>query len=377
MDKAVTGCKTGGIPAAIAFFADNTTPNLIILESALSGAELLAGISTLAEVCDEGTEVLVLGSANDVSTYRALTSEGVSDYLVGPHSAASVFEAIEAAVIDPDSPPRGQVIAFIGAKGGVGSSTIAANVTWCLAKTFNDAVIMLDLDLAFGTAGLSFNVEQQEGIHDALAAPDRLDEVLLDRFLAVAEENIKVLCTTASLEANADIDPKALDSLLELVRRTAPFIVLDIPHGWTAWQRHAIMQVDEIVLTSTLDLACLRASKNLVELLESKRANDAPIRLVINHQGAYRKTELSDKDFETAVGGKAELIIEHDPALFGTAANNGQVIGAMKSDDKVVEGFNTLAQIVSGMELSKPKKKTAEEPEPGGLFSFLKRKPKE
>jgi pilus assembly protein CpaE len=321
--------------------------------------------------------VLVLGSANDVSTYRALTSEGISDYLVGPHSAATVFEAIEAAVIDPDSPPRGQVIAFIGAKGGVGSSTVAANVAWCLAKTFNDDVIMLDLDLAFGTAGLSFNVEQQEGIHDALAAPDRLDEVLLGRFLAVAEENIKVLCTTASLEANADIDPKAFDSLLELVRRTAPFIVLDIPHGWTAWQQHAIMQVDEIVLTSMLDLACLRASRNLVELLESKRANDAPIRLVINHQGAYRKTELSDKDFETAVGGKAELIIEHDPALFGTAANNGQVIGAMKSDDKVVEGFNTLAQIVSGMELSKPKKKAAEEAKPGGLFSFLKRKPKE
>ncbi len=321
--------------------------------------------------------MLVLGSANDVSTYRALTSEGVSDYLVGPHTAAKVFEAIEAVAIDPDAPPRGQAIAFVGAKGGVGSSTVAANVAWSLAQTFNDDVILLDLDLAFGTAGLSFNIEQQEGIHDALAAPDRLDEMLLDRFMAEPEEHIKLLCTTASLEASADISPQAFDSLLELVRRTAPFILLDIPHGWSAWHQHALMQVDEIVLTSMLDLACLRDSKNLVELLGAKRPNDAPIRLVINHQGAYRKTELSDKDFETAVGGTAALVIGHDPALFGTAANNGQVIGAMKPDDKVVEGFNLLAQLVSGMELSKPKKKVAEEPEPGGLLSFLKRKGKD
>ena len=367
----------GGVPAAVAFFTENTTPNLIILESALSGAELLEQVGGLAEVCDEGTEVLVLGSVNDVGTYRSLTSEGVSDYLVGPHTAVRVFEAIEAVAIDPDAPPRGQAIGFVGAKGGVGSSTVAANVAWCLAQTFNDDVIVLDLDLAFGSAGLSFNVEQQEGIHDALAAPDRLDEMLLDRFMAVPEDHIKVLGTTASLDANADVNPQAFDSLLELVRRTAPFIVLDIPHGWSAWQQHALMQADEIVLTSTLDLECLRNSKNLVDSLAAKRANDAPIRLVINHQGAYRKTELSDKDFETAVGGTAALLIEHDPVLFGEAANNGQVIGAMKSGHKVVEGFTELAKLVSAMELSKPKKKGAEESKSGGLLSFLKRKGKD
>ncbi len=136
-----------------------------------------------------------------------------------------------------------------------------------------------------------------------------------------------------------------------------------------------MMQAEEIVLTSTLDLISLRDTKNMVELLESRRANDAPLRLVINNQGAYRKTELSDKDFEAAVAGSAALIVAHDPVLFGKAANNGQVIGAMSPNDKTVEGFNELAKLVSGMEQLKVKKKAEAEAKPG-LFSFLKRKGK-
>ena len=375
LEMAVTDCKVGGVDAAVAFYTENKTPDLIVFETTLSGEALLESVGSLAEVCDEGTEVLVLGSANDVGTYRLLVSEGVSDYLVGPFNPIQIFNAIEAVALDPDAPPRGRVIAFFGARGGAGSSTVAHNVTWSLTHLFNDDAILLDLDLAFGTAGLAFNVEPQQGIQDALAQPDRLDEVLLQRYMAEAEEHIKLLPSPATLESNADINPQSIDTLLELVRRTAPFIVLDVPHGWTAWTQHVMLQADEIVLTSTLDLACLRDSRNLVDLLEARRANDAPVRPVINHQGAYRKTELSDKDFETNVGGTAALIIAHDPVLFGTAANNGQVIGAMNSSSKVVEGFNALAQLVSGMEPTNLKKKVADEPKPGP-FAFLKKKGK-
>lgn len=359
----------------MSYYTENTTPDLIVFETDLSGDNLLEQVGLLAAVCDEGTEVLALGSANDVATYRSLVNEGVNDYIVAPFDAVQIFEAIAAAAIDPDAPSRGRVIAFVGAKGGVGSSTLAHNVSWSLAQLYVDDVIILDLDLAFGTAGMAFNVEPQQGIQDALEQPDRLDEVLLNRYMAEAVEHIKLLSAPASLEADSSINIQSFDTLLEMVRRTAPFIVLDIPHHWTAWTQHALMQADEIVLTSTLDLISLRDTKNLVELLESKRANDAPLRLVINNQGAYRKTELSDKDFESAVAGSATLIIAHDPVLFGTAANNGQVIGAMSPNDKTVEGFNELAKLVSGMELSKVKKKDDAEAKPG-LFSFLKKKGK-
>ena len=124
-EKAITDCQLGGIEAAVSFFKENTTPQLIVFETELSGDTLLEQVARLAEVCDEGTEVLALGSANDVQTYRSLVSEGVNDYIVGPFNAVQIFNAIEAVVIDPDAPPRGRVIAFVGAKGGTGSSTLA------------------------------------------------------------------------------------------------------------------------------------------------------------------------------------------------------------------------------------------------------------
>lgn len=189
-------------------------------------------------------------------------------------------------------------------------------------------------------------------------------------------EHIKLLTAPDTLDVDPRINIQSLETLLEMVRRTAPFIVLDIPYGWSDWVQHSLMQADEIVLTSTLDLVSLRDTKNIIDILDAKRVNDAPPRLVINKQGAYSKTELSDKDFETAMGCSAAMVIEYNPALFGAAENNGQTIGAMKPGEKIVESFHELAQLVSGMGAPKSKNKHDDESQ-RGLFSFLKKKGKD
>lgn len=333
----------------------------------MGGDELVEKIGGLAEVCDEGTEVIVLGTVNDVETYRKLMQEGVSDYLVPPFKPMQMFEAIEAVTLDETEAPRGRVIAFMGVRGGVGSSTVAHNVAWSLAQLFDDDVIVLDLDLAFGTLGLAFNAESEQGINDALAAPDRIDEVLLDRYLARPEDHVALLTSPGSLDSDADIDVESFDVLLDLVRQSAPFVVLDVPHGWLSWTQHVLMQADEIVITAVLDLASLRDAKNVVSALGPKRVNDPPIRVVINHAGAFRKTELSVKDFESAVGGEPDLVVNHDPVLFGTASNNGQMIGAMNPRHRVVEAFSGLARVVSGTEPPKKEKKKS------GLLGLIKK----
>lgn len=369
LEKAITDSHLGGAVGAVAHFAENNTPNLIIIESALSGDELLESIGGLADVCDEGTEVLVLGAVNDVATYRSLTQEGVSDYLVSPFTPIQIYQAIESVAIDSSEPPRGRVIAFIGAKGGTGSSTVAHNIAWSLAHIYDDDVVVLDLDLAFGTLGMAFNMESEQGIVDALAQPDRLDEVLLKRYMSMPEDHLMLLSARGALDSDANIDVESFDTLLDLVRKTAPFIVLDLPNLWTTWTQHVLKSSEEIVVTSMLDLACLRDSKNLVDTLTAGRPNDAPIRLVVNHQGAFRKSELSTKDFEHAVGSSPDLIIAHDPALFGTATNNGQMIGVENARHKVTEGFNALAQTISGIE--PPRSKKGEPEKASGALSFL------
>ncbi len=209
---------------------------------------MLQKIDLLAEVCDPGTQVIVLGNVNDVQIYRSLVRQGVTDYLVPPVDAKQVLDTITGICADPNDMPPGRVIAFIGAKGGTGSSTVAHNTAWSLSKMFDDDVSVLDLDLAFGTVGLAFNLEAQQGIEDALSHPERLDEVLLERFTAKQDEHLFLLTSHGSLETDAEIDPEAFDVLLNLVRRTAPFVILDLPHLWSRWTRHALGMADEIVL---------------------------------------------------------------------------------------------------------------------------------
>lgn len=315
-------------------------------------------VDALAEVCDPGTQVVVLGNVNDIQVYRALVQQGVNDYLVPPLNAKQIFDAIANICIDPSEPALGRVIAFMGTEGGTGSSTVAHNTAWALAKQYDEDVAVLDLDLAFGTLGLAFNLESQQGIQDALSHPERLDEVLLERFMAKHDDHLFLLTSPGSFDADADVEVDSLDVLLNLVRRTAPFVTLDVPHGWSRWTRHALTVADEVVLTATLDLASLRDTKGMYEALSAQRVNDGPVRVVLNHLGAYRKTQLSTKDFEGAVGTTPSLVVPHEPNLFGTAANNGQMIGDVNGRSKIVSGFESLAAVISGREPSKKVKKS-------------------
>jgi pilus assembly protein CpaE len=365
--KSAVEIKPGGLEGAIAYFGSRPTPALIVVEASESGDNLIEKINVLAEVCDSGARVLVLGSVNDVSMYRSLIQQGVSDYLVPPFTAKQIIEAVATICIDPAEPSLGRVLSFMATKGGAGSSTIAHNTAWHLAHLFADDVAVLDLDLAFGTLGLAFNTESVQSINEVLAHPERLDEVLLERFMVKRDDHLMLLTAPCSLDTDGEIEVDSFDVLLDLVRRAAPFVVLDIPYRWSHWTGHVLSRSDEIVLTSTLDLACLRDTKSLYTNLSEKRVNDAPIRLVLNHQGAYRKSQLSVKDFESTLGASPALVLQHDPVLFGTAANNGQMIGDFNKRSRVNDGLKALAQSISGRDLVTNNKRGK------GAFSFFKK----
>ena len=171
-------------------------------------------VDALAEVCDPGTQVVVLGNVNDIQIYRALVQQGISDYLVPPLNAKQVFDAIASICIDPSEPALGHVISFMGTEGGTGSSSVAHNTAWALARTFDEDVAILDLDLALGTLGLAFNLESQQGIQDALSHPERLDEVLRERFMAKHDDHLFLLTSPGSFTADADIDIEDGESTL-------------------------------------------------------------------------------------------------------------------------------------------------------------------
>ena len=359
LSKAHVSVHMGGIGAAIAHYVDSPTPNLIIVDSALKGAQLIHDLDTLAESCDPGTRVIVVGRHNDVLLYRELLKRGVSEYLVTPVDPLAMMESISNLYNNPDTDPVGHVFAFIGAKGGVGSSTICHNVAWTLSEVLKSNVTIADLDMAFGTTGLDFNQDPVQGIAEALAAPERLDDQLLDRLLTKCSEHLSIFAAPVVLDRDYEISPEACDVVIDVVRQNVPYVAIDLPHCWAPWTKRVLMQADEVIITAVPDLANLRNAKNIVDLLKSSRKNDGKPHLVLNMTNVPKRQEITQKEFEQALDIKAISVIEYDCEAFSQAANNGQMIEEMDPKAKAAEKFREIAMGMTHRKEMKSEKKSS------------------
>jgi pilus assembly protein CpaE len=259
-----------------------------------------------------------------------------------------MIEVISGLYLDPDAGPIGRVVSFISARGGAGSSTLAHNAAWAMAERMRINTTIVDLDLPFGTTSLDFNEEPGQGVADALSAPERLDDVLLDRLLQKAGEHLSLFTAPAQLERDYDADPSAYEAVIDAVRQSTPAVVLDLPHAWTPWVRQAILSSDDVVIVATPDLASLRNGKAIADLLKQNRANDAPPKLVMNQVGMPKRPEIPVKDFAETIGLSPSLVIPFEPALFGAAANNGQMLMEVQPRSQTAEAIRSLSELLTG-----------------------------
>ncbi len=340
--------QVGGLAAAQEFYSDAATPNVVVVESSASPKSLLSDLERFSEICDPGTRVVVVGHTNDVTLYRELIHRGVSEYLVAPLTAMSALRTLSDLFASPDAEPLGRSIAFVGAKGGVGSSTVAHNVAWAVAQQLHNDAVIADLDLAFGTAGLDFNQDPPQGMAEAVYSRERLDEVYLERLMTKCTDRLSLMAAPATLDKDYDLEGDAVEPVIDLIRKSVPVLVLDVPHLWTNWARRTLLGADDVVITAAPDLANLRNAKNLVDLLRQGRPHDRPPILVLNQIGVPKKPEIGAKEFAAALELEVTAEISFEPQLFATAANNGQMIAEMQASAGAVEGFRTVAEVVSG-----------------------------
>lgn len=333
----------GGLNSAVDYYHNENTPNLIMIETGLSGGELFTRLEQLASVCDEGTQVVVIGASNDIRLYRQLMEKGVSDYLVPPFHPMSIIRSISDLYLTDDKPFTGRCTAVYGAKGGVGASTIAHNLAWILAEKIGQETALIDFDETWGTTGIDFAYDTAQGLEEALSQSDRLDEALLDKIMVRHTKKLSILPSSASLGNGSAFDaPETFEKVIDGIRSISPFNVFDMPHVWSDWSSTALTGADEIVIVATPELACLRNTKNLIDYLKAKRPNDADPLVIVNKVGRS-KLEIPLKDFATAIGIEPALSLSFDPDTFTEASNDGKMLTDLKAGAPHVEGLTYLA----------------------------------
>lgn len=349
MARVTLTVRTGGTKEATALYGGVTSPNLIIVENNDDEARLMAALEALAVECVTGTKVIVVGRSNDIGLYKTLMDAGVSDYLLSPLDPMALIAAVQRCFrASSDEGKLGRIVAFIGAKGGTGSSTIAHNVAMAMSKRTGADVLLADLDLQAGTAGLNFDVDAPQGMVEVLESTERLDDVLLRRLSVEYTDHLHLLTSGGDYAKNVNLREADVDRLLDVARSSSWHVVVDLPYVWTQWTKKILLEADEIVITATPDLACLRNAKNMIEFLKKARPNDPPPRLVLNKIGIPKLREIKPKEFLVAVGLDEHVAVPFDVPLFGAAANNGRLIAETVPKSAAGKAMVALAWRVGG-----------------------------
>lgn len=326
LSRVTAHLAAGGIAAAIAYCSTTPTPDLLVIETSSDGADILAGLEALAPVCNTNTKVIVIGRPNDIGLYREMIARGVSDYIVAPMNRLFAIVAILTLYQAGGAVRNGRICAFLGAKGGVGASTLAHNVAWSIGESRSAPVMLADLDLQFGTAALNLDLNPAVGTSEQVMDPERLDEALLERTLIPCGKHLHVLAASGRMQEIDPPDLAAVEKILGLSRKMFPVVVLDLPHLQSPWIKAVLAEVDDLVIVAAPDLANLRNAKCLLQIFRTSRPNDPPPKIVLNQIGTTRRAGISPADFASGLGAEIETQISFDPQAFATAANEGQLI---------------------------------------------------
>ncbi len=342
--------EEGGIAAAIRCLESRSSARRIVIDLSDS-ADPGADITALTELCEPGTSVLALGTINDVALFRALIDAGFSDYLVKPISKEALSKSLRRVDDSPDvevaAAEKGRLVTVIGARGGVGASTVAINGAWLMAHERGVSTALVDFDLQFGTAALALDLEPGRGLSDVLRHAGRIDGLFIERAMTKESENFSVLGAEDRLDNESVLDPAAVAILLSELRKKFACTVVDLPRHLCVRVQNVLAASTEIAIVVDASVAGVRDCIRLCALAE-RVAPDARVSVIANRVGAAGKGEISKAEFERGVERGIDYSIRYNARLAATAINAGKSLAEIDKNTSLVKTLRDISGDWSG-----------------------------
>ncbi|MGH6617642.1 AAA family ATPase [Sphingomonas sp.] len=344
----------GGLRNAVQSLSVSASPQILFVDLSESG-DPLNDINALAEVCEPGTVVIAAGQVNDVRLYRDLVVSGIQDYLLKPLSPDMLREAFTHAqtmlnapkAADPSVERPHCSTAVIGARGGVGASTIATSVAWVLSEKGKRNTALLDLDVHFGTGALTLDLEPGRGLTDAIENPSRIDGLFIERAMVKSSDTLSVLSAEAPINSPVMTDGAAFYQLQEEMRSAFECTVVDLPRGMLVLHPHLITDVQIAVVVTELTLAAARDSIRILSWLKSN-APQTQVFVVANRVHANAQLEINRKDFEGSIERRIDFMIPFDQKIAAQSAKLGKPLAEAGKGSKTVAPIVELATKLLG-----------------------------
>jgi pilus assembly protein CpaE len=336
------------LDAALRRIREGGAPRVLILDLSDSTAPI-AELSAARSVGGADLKILALGTVNDVGLFRDLLAAGASDYLVKPVSREALAIGLEKRISTTSGgvgAGLGQVIAFIGSRGGVGTTTTAVACAWLLAEQHKESTVLLDLDLHFGTVALNLDSDPGSGLCEALEQPSRIDALFVDRATVKVSETLRILAAEAAVAETLMIDAGAIDVLLYELRRKFAWVVIDLPRSVTPTQRVVLGAANRVAILCERSLAGLRDSIRLQTLMR-EHAPQTQV-LLIDAGASGERATVGKSEFEKAVGKPLDASLSHDAKSAGAATNAGQPLPVAAPRSPVVREIEQFIAALAG-----------------------------
>lgn len=323
--------RRGTVRTAIASMAKMQTPEVLIVDI-VGEDQPLHALGELSDVVEPGVRVLVIGDNDDVDFYRHITRGlGVMEYLFKPITREAVARyfapLISRKTIGQEATRGGRVIAIMGARGGVGATTIAGNLAWLLGVTAKRHTVFLEADIHMGSGALLLGAKTGPGLRMALETPDRIDPLFVERAATPVAERLHVLASEEKLTEPLNYAPGAARRLIEALRVRYNFIILDAPFLPMPCNRELIEFAHHRVIVMDPSLASVRDTLRLLGLPNGPWQPQSPT-IVLNRQG--RPGGLTRKQIEDALKVKVDIVIPDIPKQLNESASFGEPAVAVR-----------------------------------------------
>ena len=306
-------------------------PDSIIIDIGNRGKDVLSELDELALHCEPMVNVMVIGAINDISFYRELKQRGILEYFPRPAQANDVrtvlLQAIAARQQRAGVSGHGVVITCMSAASGDGSSTLAVNLSYCLAEEYKYPTVLVDMDYQFGLIAKGLDLTAPFGIRELFDHPDRgLDDILVEKMLVKYGEKLKIISSPNELQILPPIKPEIIRELISILRSKFKFVIIDVPHIWTHWTAAALKHSDHNILVGQLWLRSLTHATRLLTAWQSAGIVRDHVSLIMNRSGAKFKEAISADEFERICHQKIEAHLNNDIKAVVNAENQGKTI---------------------------------------------------
>lgn len=350
--------EPGTAAEAAEYLKSHASPKTLIVEVP-SSEEAPRLLDALADVVHPTTRVIVTGAVDTFSFYHWLMGLGIQDYLLSPFNEQQLASALakgpaSAAGSDTSEKTTRKVIAVIGARGGVGTTTIATNLAAICAETLQLSTALVDLDAQFGSVALSLDLEPSRGLRDALEKPDRIDTLFLERVMIKADDRLSLLSAEEPLSEVATVHPNAGELLLAALREKFPMTVVDMPRQLTPLTRAVLAQADHVILVAEPSLLSLRDALRLKDWLVDGLKRPQPL-LVFNRDGLAAKQQPPRAQLSKHLGLEASVTLPFSAEIMAATANGDTLLSNSKLA-ALAAPLKALAAQLSGQDAAEEKR---------------------